>query len=81
MELKLFVKEPLGDRDRLNIEVAKQLKEEYPFYMRIIRCGSVEHAEEPAPPPCPSVYLDGRLVKEFGVVTRDELKTALFRMT
>jgi len=79
MELKLFVKDPLGDRDRLNITAAETLKSEYPFYMRIITCGSLEHAEEPAPPPCPSVYLDGMPVKEYGVVTPDELKAALFR--
>jgi len=80
MELKLFVNEPPGERDRLNITAAETLRSEYPFYMRIIRCGSLEYAEEPVPPPCPSVYLDGRPVKEYGVVTHEELKTALFRM-
>jgi len=79
MELKLFVREPLGDRDELNIKNAEDLKKEYPFYMKIIRCGSDEYEKEPGPPPCPSVYLDGRPVKEYGVVTRDELKAALFR--
>jgi hypothetical protein len=79
MELKLYVMDPIGNRDQLNMAAAETLRNEYPFHLQVIPCGSLKHAEEDPSPPCPSVYLDGMPIKEYGVVTPEELKAALLR--
>lgn len=79
MVLTLFVNDPMGQRCRINFEAAMKVKEEYPVHVEVISKGSEKYNSEVNPPACPSVVLDGRLLKEHGVVTTDELRDAMLR--
>lgn len=79
MVLTIFVNDPMGNRCRINLEAARAVQKEYPIHVEVIKKGSEEYAGTADPPPCPSVMLDGRLIKEYGVVTSDELKNELLK--
>ena len=61
------------------MDAARRVIEEYPVSLEVIRKGSTEYMGMDDPPPCPAVAIDGRLIKEYGVVTADELKRELLR--
>jgi|GEM_PF-3480772 len=79
MILTLYVNDPLGKRCRINVEAAQKVQEEYPIEIRIVKHGSEEYHKEENPPPCPSIALDGRILKEYGVMTPEEIKKELLR--
>jgi len=79
MVLTLFVNDPLGTRCRINMESADRLKEEYPVHIEVVKKGSAEYRSMDYPPPCPSIMLDGRVLKEYGVMSPDELKGEVLR--
>ncbi len=79
MLLTLYVNDPMGRRCRINMDAARKLQEEYPIQVRVVKHGSDEYHSEKYPPPCPSVMLDGRIIKEYGVMTTDEMRLELLR--
>ena len=79
MVLTLFVNDPLGKRCRINLEAAMRVKKEYPLEVKVINKSSAEYRKLADPPPCPSVILDGRVIKEYGVVSSDDLKEELLK--
>ncbi|HLB24896.1 MAG TPA: hypothetical protein VJM83_01070 [Nitrospirota bacterium] len=79
MILTLYVNDPMGKRCRVNLDSAQKVQEEYPVEIKIVKHGSEEYYREDNPPPCPSIALDGRLLKEFGVMSPDEIKKELLR--
>lgn len=79
MVLTIFVNDPMGTRCRINLEAAKAVQKEYPVHIEIVKNGSDEYQSAENPPPCPSVMLDGRLIKEYGVVTSDEIKHEMLK--
>jgi len=81
MVLTLFVNDPMGNRCRINMESAKKVKAEYPIHIEVIKKDSEEYNMMDAPPACPAIVLDGRLIKEYGVMSSDELKQELLRFT
>jgi len=81
MVLTLFVNDPMGKRCRINMEAARTVSEEYPVHIEVIKSGSEEYMGIKDPPACPAVMLDGRLIKEYGVISADDLKKELLRFT
>lgn len=79
MVLTLFVNDPMGNRCRINLDAAMKIKAEYPVHIEVVKKGSERYNSEENPPACPSVMLDGRLLKEYGVMTPDEIKAELLR--
>ncbi|MBI5191471.1 MAG: hypothetical protein HZA22_12485 [Nitrospirae bacterium] len=79
MVLTLYVNDPMGKRCRINLDAAKEVQREYPVHVEVISKGSEQYAGLTEPPPCPSVALDGRIIKEYGVVTSEDLKKELLR--
>ncbi len=79
MLLTLYVKDPMGKRCRINLESAKAVAAEYPIELRVVKHGSNEYANEDDPPPCPSIKLDERIIKEYGVMSSEEIKAELLR--
>ena len=81
MVLTLFVNDPMGNRCRINLEAANVVKEEYPIHIEVRKKDSDEYKKMENPPECPAIVLDGRLIKEYGVITSEELKAELLRFT
>ena len=79
MILTLYVKNPMGKRCCVNLESAKAVAAEYPVELRVVKHGSDEYAREDDPPPCPSIKLDERIIKEYGVMTSEEITAELLR--
>jgi len=79
MILTLYVNDPLGNRCRVNLDAAKKVQEEYPVHVKVIPKSSEEYQNMQDPPPCPSIFLDGRVLKEYGVMNSEELKGELLR--
>ncbi len=77
MILTIYVNNPMGKRCRINLESAKVVAAEYPIELRVVKHGSDEYASEDNPPPCPSIKLDERIIKEYGVMTSEEIKAEL----
>ena len=59
------------------MQSARRAEDELGAEIVVIKKTSEEYARETAPPPCPSVALDGRLIVTNGTVTYEELKTAM----
>lgn len=79
MVLTLFVNDPMGQRCRINLDAALKVKAAYPVHVEVIKKGSEQYNLTPYPPACPSVMLDGRMLKEYGVITPDEIEKELLR--
>jgi len=79
MVLTIYVNDPMGSRCRINLDAAKTVQQEYPVHIEVIKKGSTEYLSTDNPPPCPSVMLDGRIIKEYGVVTTEELKHEMLK--
>ena len=79
MILTLYVNDPMGKRCRINLESALKVQEEYPVHVEVIKKSSSEYAAMTEPPPCPSIELDGKLLREYGVMSSDDLKKELLR--
>lgn len=79
MILTLYVNDPMGKRCRINMEAAAEVQREYPVQIQVVKKGSEEYAGLVEPPPCPSVAVDGRIIKEYGVVTSEDIKKELLR--
>ncbi|MHB8173029.1 MAG: hypothetical protein ACYDFU_01025 [Nitrospirota bacterium] len=79
MMLTLYVNNPMGKRCRINLESATKVVAEYPVELRVVKHGSEEYISEINPPPCPSIKLDERVIKEYGVMTSEEIKAELLR--
>jgi len=79
MLLTLYVNDPMGQRCRINMEAAKKVQEEFPVQIQVIKKGSDEYNRQDAPPPCPSVCLDGRVLKEYGVMSSEDIKKELMK--
>jgi hypothetical protein len=79
MILTLYVNDPMGKRCRVNLEAASKVQAEYPVQIHVIKKGSEEYNKHNDPPPCPSIFLDGRVLKEYGVMTSEEIKGELLR--
>ena len=79
MVLTLYVNDPMGKRCRVNLEAAKKVQEEYPVHLKVIKKGSEEYNVQKDPPPCPSIHLDGRVLKEYGVMSSDEIMGEILR--
>jgi hypothetical protein len=75
--LTLYVNDPMGTRCRINLESAMKVKAEYPVELRIVKNGSEEYKSEENPPPCPSIKLDDRILKEYGVMSSEEITAEL----
>jgi hypothetical protein len=75
--LTLYVNDPMGTRCRINLASAMKVKEEYPVELRVVKNGSEEYKNEENPPPCPSIKLDDRVIKEYGVMTADQITEEL----
>lgn len=79
MLLTLYVNDPMGRRCRINLDAANEVQREYPVQVQVIKKGSEEYAGIVEPPPCPSVAVDGRVIKEYGVVTADDIKKEMLK--
>ena len=77
MVLTLYVNDPMGTRCRINLASAMKVKEEYPVELRVVKHGSDEYKSEENPPPCPSIKLDERVIKEYGVMTPEQITEEL----
>lgn len=75
--LTLYVNDPMGVRCRMNLESAKKVQAEYPVELRIVKNGSEEYRNEEYPPPCPSIKLDERVIKEYGVMSPEQITEEL----
>ena len=79
MVLTLYVNDPMGKRCCVNLEAARKVQEAYPIQLEVVRHGSEEYRGRTDPPPCPSVELDGRLIREYGVVSAEEIEKEILR--
>ena len=77
MLLQLYVNDPLGKRCSKNMSVAADLKKQYDFDLEVVKKSKEEKLKNRSLPLFPAIAIDGKIVAEDRVVSRDELERVI----